>query len=485
MPKVDEGSGAQKGTGIGERWICAAVHGPLPGGGTPRIFQSGGDLRKKIAALQYERRILQTAEAKSMTPFSKNHGKGRSHRPNAGALCDPKAESARIAKVMARAGLCSRRDAEAWIAAGRVDVNGIRLKSPARNVSPCDSIFVDGQPLARRERTRLFLFHKPRGLLTTNRDPQNRPTIFSVLPKELPRLVAVGRLDINSEGLLLLTNDGGLARVLELPATGWIRRYRVRAKGTTDQSALDSLREGLTLDGVDYAGTVATLDRVQGANVWLTMALSEGKNREVRRVLEHLGLAVNRLIRISYGPFQLGTLAEGAVAEVRTRVLREQLGRTLAEEARVDFGGPVVASAGTVEKERRRNKTGGSRSKNGRPAGAYQSSSRNRGAEGSFHRERGGEAGEPAPRRDRPKPGPRRHVSVLRRARAAANEEKGTPRRRVARTETADRKGRAVTIERIGAQPEQADFPSRKGRRSARWEGAARRGRGGKPRGQS
>ena len=278
----------------------------------------------------------------------------------------------RIAKVMARAGLCSRRDAEAWIAAGRVEVNGIRLRSPALNVGPSDRIVVDGRPLAARERTRLFLFHKPRGLVTTERDPQERPTIFSALPKELPRVVTIGRLDINTEGLLLLTNDGGLARVLELPATGWIRRYRVRAKGTTDQAALDALSEGITLDGIDYAGIAATLDRVQGANVWLTMALREGKNREVKRVLEHLGLAVNRLIRISYGPFQLGELAEGAVEEVKTRVLRDQLGMTLAKEAGVDFVGPVVAPIVTFEEKERRRARAEAQSfgERSRPAGA-------------------------------------------------------------------------------------------------------------------
>ena len=212
--------------------------------------------------------------------------------------------------------------------------------SPALNVGPSARILVDGRPLAARERTRLFLFHKPRGLVTTERDPQDRPTIFSALPKDLPRVITIGRLDINTEGLLLLTNDGGLARILELPATGWLRRYRVRAKGTTDQAALDALSEGITLDGIDYAGIAATLDRVQGANVWLTMALQRGQ--ELR------GEARPRTPRPrgqpadpdSYGPFQLGELAEGAVEEVKTRVLRDQLGMTLAKEAGVDFVGP-------------------------------------------------------------------------------------------------------------------------------------------------
>ncbi len=249
-------------------------------------------------------------------------------------------EGQRIAKVMARAGLCSRRDAEAWIAAGRVTVNGKVLGSPAYNVSEADDVRVDGQRLAQRERTRLFLFHKPRGLVTTARDPEGRATIFDALPPDLPRVVAVGRLDINTEGLLLLTNDGGLARVLELPASGWLRRYRVRAHGRVDQAKLDSLSDGVTVEGIDYAGIEARLDREQGSNVWITMGLREGKNREIKKVLEHLGLAVNRLIRVSFGPFELGDLAEGEVAEVRTRVLRDQLGAKLARDSRRRFRRP-------------------------------------------------------------------------------------------------------------------------------------------------
>ena len=251
----------------------------------------------------------------------------------------------RIAKAMARAGLCSRREAEAWILAGRVSVNGEKLASPAINVVEGDDIRVDGEPLKAHERTRLFLFHKPRGLVTTARDPEGRPTIFSALPKDLPRVVAVGRLDINTEGLLLLTNDGGLARVLELPATGWLRRYRVRAHGAVDQAALDGLREGVSIEGVHYAGIEARLERTQGSNVWLTMGLREGKNREIKRVLEQLGLSVNRLIRISFGPFELADLAEGEVVEARTRVLRDQLGPRLAREAGVDFDAPLVERA--------------------------------------------------------------------------------------------------------------------------------------------
>src|SRR5271165_5508262 len=251
-------------------------------------------------------------------------------------------EGQRIAKVMARAGVCSRRDAEAWIAEGRVSVNGKVLDSPAFNVSEADDVRVDGKPLGQRERTRLFLFHKPRGLVTTARDPEGRLTVFEALPPGLPRLVAIGRLDINSEGLLLLTNDGGLARVLELPSTGWLRRYRVRAHGTIDQAALDRLSGGIAIEGVDYLGIEAKLDREQGDNVWITMGLREGKNREIKKVLEHLGLVVNRLIRVSFGPFELGDLGEGEAAEVRTRVLRDQLGAKLAKEASADFDAPLI-----------------------------------------------------------------------------------------------------------------------------------------------
>jgi len=239
----------------------------------------------------------------------------------------------RVAKVIARAGLASRREAETWIAAGRVAVNGEVIASPARNVSAADRIAVDGVPLPQRERTRLFLYHKPRGLVTTHADPQGRPTIFAALPKNLPRLISVGRLDLATEGLLLLTNDGGLARTLELPSTAWLRRYRVRAYGKVMQPQLDALRDGITIDGIRYGPIDAQLDREQTSNVWITFAIREGKNREVRNVLRHLGLQVARLIRVSFGPFQLGDLPEGDVAEVPTRILRDQLGEKLAKAA--------------------------------------------------------------------------------------------------------------------------------------------------------
>ncbi len=313
-------------------------------------------------------------------------------------------EGERISKAMARAGVCSRRDAEDWIAQGRVAVNGKVLTSPAVNVTEADKITIDGEPMQARERTRLFLFHKPVGYVTTAHDPEGRPTVFALLEErhpDLPRIVSVGRLDINTEGLLLLTNDGGLARTLELPATGWTRRYRVRAHGEIDQAQLDELRKGVTIDEVTYAPIDARLERVQGANAWIAMSLTEGKNREVKRVMEHLGLDVTRLIRVSYGPFQLGELAEGAVEEVKLKVLREQLGKSLAEFAGVDFSSPLRETSPTEAQEAR----------------------------------------ERADKRAR------KHVSVLRKQRDEKSE-KG-PRMRIERGATADRRGRTVAVERV------------------------------------
>lgn len=248
----------------------------------------------------------------------------------------------RIARRLARAGVASRREAEAMIAEGRVKVNGKRLTSPALNVLPSDRIEVDDRPLPPIERTRLFLFHKPAGLVTTSRDPQGRKTIFDILPEGLPRLISVGRLDMNTEGLLLLTNDGGLARVLELPSTAWMRRYRARVHGTVDPQRLAELEHGIAVDGIFYGAITATLDRQQGSNAWLTIGLREGKNREVRNVMGALDLDVTRLIRISYGPFQLGELPRGAVQEIRGRTLRDQLGERLIREAEANFDAPIA-----------------------------------------------------------------------------------------------------------------------------------------------
>ncbi len=241
-------------------------------------------------------------------------------------------EPMRIAKALARAGLCSRREAERWIGEGRVSVNGEVLKSPARDVSTSDSIVVDGNPLPAAEPPKLWRYHKARGLVTTHADPQGRPTVFAALPKDLPRVVSIGRLDFNTEGLLLLTNDGALARHLELPATGWMRRYRVRAHGAITQGALDKLKDGVEIGGIRYGPIEATLDKPQGSNVWLTLGLREGKNREVRKILDTLSLTVNRLIRISFGPFQLLDLKPGEVDPVRQRVLMEQLGQRVATD---------------------------------------------------------------------------------------------------------------------------------------------------------
>jgi len=348
----------------------------------------------------------------------------------------------RIAKMIARAGLCSRRDAEAWIAEGRVSVNGETLTSPAFNVGPEDDVRVDGQRLGAPERTRLFAFHKPRGLVTTSRDPEGRQTVFEALPEDLPRVVTIGRLDINTEGLLLLTNDGGLARVLELPATGWLRRYRVRAHGEVQQSQLDALRDGVEVEGVQYAGIEARLERAQGSNVWLMMGLREGKNREIKRVLEHLGLQVTRLIRVSFGPFELGDLPEGAVQEIPTRVLRDQLGVRLAKQAHADFDAPVAPRSVPVE-----------------PAPI----------ELTPREERPRREFEPRiePARKEP-PKKRKHVSILR---AEARAEAAGDRRRIERSATADRKGREVQVERISLANPPAARPKR--RRPAEAGGSA------------
>jgi 23S rRNA pseudouridine2605 synthase len=239
---------------------------------------------------------------------------------------DDPARGERIAKWLARAGVASRRDAEKLIAEGRVKLENRTVETPATFIRPGDLVTVDGKPVGEPERTRLFRYHKPAGLITTHKDPEGRPTVFAAMPPGLPRLVSVGRLDFTSEGLLLLTNDGALARKLELPSNGWIRRYRVRVHGTVHEPDLAALARGVTVDGVRYGPIEVGLDSRKGANAWLTAALQEGKNREIRRVMEHMGLQVTRLIRVAYGPFQLGGLPPRAVEEVNAKVLREQLG---------------------------------------------------------------------------------------------------------------------------------------------------------------
>ena len=232
----------------------------------------------------------------------------------------------RIAKVIARAGLCSRRDAERWIAEGRVKLDGKVLETPAIVVGPDNVIEVNGEPLPQPERPRLWKYHKPKGQITAARDPEGRATVFDNLPKDLPRLQPVGRLDYNSEGLLLFTNDGGLKRKMELPATGWTRRYRVRVHGQVDERHIKTLAEGITIDGVHYAPIEASISHQAKTNAWMLMSLKEGKNREIRRVCEHLGLIVNRLIRISYGPFQLGEIEPGDIVELPAKLIRDQFG---------------------------------------------------------------------------------------------------------------------------------------------------------------
>ncbi len=290
--------------------------------------------------------------AKSADQFADKPASKPARAPRAEAsVSDETVKPERISKLLARAGVASRRDIERMIMEGRVSVNGKVLETPVLNATLADKIEVDGHPIRGIERTRLWLYHKPAGLVTTNSDPEGRPTVFEKLPEELPRVMSIGRLDINTEGLLLLTNDGGLARVLELPTTGWLRRYRVRAYGEVDQPALDALKEGIAVDGVLYGAIDATLDRKQGHNVWITMGLREGKNREIKNVLGALGLEVNRLIRISYGPFQLGDLPEGKVLEVRGRMLRDQLGPRLIEESKANFDAPIYTHGVETEEE--------------------------------------------------------------------------------------------------------------------------------------
>ncbi len=285
----------------------------------------------KPAQGEVQKRDSATADKRGATVPGRPAASSRRAPPKRRPESDGRpAAQMRIAKALARAGLCSRRDGERWIEAGRVAVNGRRITSPALDVTPRDTVTVDGQPLPQPEPTRLWRYSKPKGQVTTHRDPEGRPTVFENLPDEMPRVVSIGRLDYNTEGLLLMTTDGELARYLELPATGWLRRYRVRAHGDISQETLDELADGISVDGVHYGPIEATLDSRQGRNVWLTIGLREGKNREVRKVLATLGLDVNRLIRISFGPFQLLDLKPGTVASVRRATLRDQLGARLA-----------------------------------------------------------------------------------------------------------------------------------------------------------
>ncbi len=406
-------------------------------------------------------------------------------RPDPSSLPKPVVKSAeRIAKVIARAGLGSRREAEEWIAAGRVAVNGQTIISPAVNVRPSDAITFDGRPLPTRERTRLFLYHKPAGLVTTTSDPQGRSTIFATLPKHFPRLVSVGRLDLNTEGLLLLTNDGGLARVLELPETGWLRRYRVRAHGQVTQARLDALRKGIEVEGVRYGPIEAMLDRAQGANAWITFAMREGKNREIRNVLGHLGLKVNRLIRVSYGPFQLGDLAEGAVEEIRTRTLREQLGERIATLAGAEFSAPIIARepplGGQPHPQRRPERTP-SRSDGDRkrrvgvrekPDGESPRERRREKQQGEKPRQRGMRQGSGHVWRDRSEERSRAADAPLKRKHAprqgGRNEhpQQQEPARRTRTGLVTDRKGRRIVVQRIGGaeEPREPAKPARRQR---------------------
>ena len=235
-------------------------------------------------------------------------------------------ETERIAKKLSRAGVCSRREAERWIADGRIKVNNVILSTPATNVSEKDKILVDNIPLPKPSLTKIWRFHKPKGCLVTENDPKGRKTIFQILPKSLPRVITVGRLDYDSEGLLLLTNDGEISRKLELPSTGWLRKYKVRVHGIVDKSALLKIKDGIKLDNFKTGPIESSLEIQKGTNAWIIIGIREGKNREIRRIMDHLGYPVNRLIRLSYGPFQLGNLKSGEVLEINKNVIKNQLG---------------------------------------------------------------------------------------------------------------------------------------------------------------
>lgn len=315
--------------------------------------------RKTMATAKSSRHATQDGGPDSRAP---EDAPARSAR----GIAPQPAAPMRIAKYLARAGVASRRGAEALVAEGRVSVDGAAVATPGLTVRGTERIAVDGQPVAAPAPPRLWLYHKPAGLVTTARDEKGRPTVFDRLPPDLPRVMSVGRLDLNSEGLLLLTNDGALKRRLELPSTGWLRRYRVRVRGTPDEAMLDPLRKGITVDGEAFRPMAVTLDRQQGGNAWLTLGLREGRNREVRRAMEAVGLMVNRLIRIAYGPFRLGDLAPGAVEELRPAILRDQIGPGFfTEEPGAQPGGAPPSS-----RERRRSPAPGKSAAPWAPPGA-------------------------------------------------------------------------------------------------------------------
>lgn len=286
----------------------------------------------RIAVMTHKKQKIETPVKAPVKAQVKARGKTVA-KPEAKPEGKAVPEGERIAKRLARAGICSRRDAERLIAEGAVAVDGKILSSPALNVTDKSRITVHGKPIAPPDPVRMWIYHKPAGVITTNRDPQGRPTVFEKLPPELPRVVTVGRLDFNTEGLLLLTNDGGVARHLELPANAWLRHYRVRVHGTVDSKKLAALGQGVTISGIRYEPIKAVLEKAvgerSGANSWISVSIKEGKNREVRKAMEYLGLQVTRLIRVSFGPFQLGSLPRGAVEEIPQRSLREQLGKSL------------------------------------------------------------------------------------------------------------------------------------------------------------
>ncbi|MBV9973762.1 MAG: pseudouridine synthase [Hyphomicrobiales bacterium] len=411
--------------------------------------------------------------------------------PDREAPVAPSEVGERISKVISRAGVASRRDVERMIGEGRIALNGETVTTPVMLVTPSDRIFVDGAPLPVKERTRLFLYHKPAGLMTTEKDPEGRDTVFAALPHGLPRVVSVGRLDLNTEGLLLLTNDGGLARLLAHPKTGWLRRYRVRAFGEITQDQLDGLKGGIEIDGMHYGPVEAKVDREQGSNMWLTLGLREGKNREVKRILEHFGLKVNRLIRISFGPFQLGELAQGAVEEVRTRTLKDQLGPELTREAKLDFAGEAQAShrrerdvhrPARFEDRHGRSGARASFDKRSDMAGAQDARALRKaeamaqGRRSGAHRHSWRDAESWAARGDRRKDAPGRNIKHSPRPPHGA-QSPADDRRHFRGGRIADRKGRSILVERIAkdpAAPPRSDIARAKAR-----PGATRRHGGG------